>query len=276
MKFDKQSNNCIVIMYPTGGYGNFLYYLLSEFLEDTVKVDNTNFEFSTVGDSHSSDKYIESFLLGCYHAQKILKKFTYDYAINDTKSAAQISAGKKFLVLGDTGNLGDNVNFIKKYFPNAKIIRIYASTFKEKLIVWANCMTKTMTNNLGKDKVYKDSLLTTIGIANFNKKNINEISDEDAILALTDFLKNDFYRYGKNYCNVVEKQNVMNLPLCTFLKKNDLLIYLEFLATEFNTKIIKRKQLEKKIDLFLSSQKNFNILNSNKNTIIGKALWNLN
>jgi hypothetical protein len=260
-------------MYPTGGYGNFFYYLLSEFFQNTVKVDNSNFKFSNIGNSHSCNKYTEPFCLGTYYFQKKLKEFKYDYTINDTACAKQISAGKKFLVLGDTGNRGDNINFIRKYFPNAKIIRIYANTFKEKLIVWANCMQKAMSGR--QSTVYKNSLLTTIGIANFKKKKIDDVDDNDAVSALTDFLKNDFYVFGKNYGNAIKKEGIINLPFSIFLKKNDLLSFLENLAKEFNTKIIKKKKLEETIDLFLSLQKNFNILNSDKNTIIGKALCNL-
>ena len=201
-------------MYPTGGCGNFLYYILSEFLEDTVKTDNSNFKFSNVGNSHSCNLHVEPFLLGTHYAQKKLKEFNYNYTINGVECAKQISIGKKFLVLGDTGNLGDNVNFMRRYFPNAQIIRIYANTFKEKLVVWANCMTKTMGSN--KDQMYKDSLLTTMGIANFNKKNVNEVTDNDAVSAITDFFKHDFYRYGKNYCKVIEKEKVINLPFSIF------------------------------------------------------------
>ena len=55
MTFDPADPNAIVIMYPTGGYGNFLYRLLSQHLENTVKL-HEDFDFSATGNSHAVSK----------------------------------------------------------------------------------------------------------------------------------------------------------------------------------------------------------------------------
>lgn len=272
-KFDPKSNNCVVIMYPTGGYGNFLYYILTEFLKDTVKTNNNNFKFSNSGDSHSCKKYVEPFLLGSCYANQKLKEFQYCYAINDQFTYNQISSGKKFLVLADVGNLGDNVNFLRKYFPNATIFRIYAESFEEKLIVWANCMTKSDITS--RTKIYKDSLLPSSSIANFNKKSIKDIEDEDAVLAIKDFMLNDFYRYGKNFSKIIKKDKVVNIPFNIFLEQSIFLKQIKYLAKYLQTEIIDLDKLKTTYNTFKNKQKNHNIRQSNNSTIIGKALCNL-
>ena len=60
--FDQNSTTATVIMYPTGGYGNFLYHVLTEFVKDTVKPKGQQFNFSTTGNSHQTYKYTEPFL----------------------------------------------------------------------------------------------------------------------------------------------------------------------------------------------------------------------
>ena len=80
-KFDSDSSNCIVVMYPTGGYGNFLYYLLSEHLESTVKSESELWKFSSNGHSHQYPKHVEEFKLGLYVSNQNVKKFSYNYKL---------------------------------------------------------------------------------------------------------------------------------------------------------------------------------------------------
>ena len=124
-KFDKNSKNIILIMYPTGGYGNFLYYLLTEYFSNTVKVKN-KFQFSSSGDSHQIIKYTSPFLLGASYNK--IQQFTYNYIVNDKKAYDQILSGKKFIVLCDTGNLVDTIKIKELYFPNASVIRCHAES----------------------------------------------------------------------------------------------------------------------------------------------------
>jgi hypothetical protein len=265
-KFDKNSNNCVVIMYPAGGYGNFLYYLLTEFFEDTVKTDNKDFLFSISGDSHKAKKYTEIFSLGLAHSTKTLQSFNYNYQINDKDAYAQIKRGKKFLVLADTGNLGDNVNFVRRYFTSAKILRVYANTFNEKLIVWNNCLKKAYTNH--NDPIYKDSVHTVSGLAKFFNKDPSTITDSDAIECALAFFKQDFEQYGKFYSTPVEKTGVINFPVYNFFEKSQLLNSLESLSVQLDTSIIEKQRLSDTVDKFLQTQ----LFKFQPDSIVGQAL----
>ena len=109
MKFDTSSENIILISYPSGGFGNFLYYVLSEFAKETVKVSNSKFHFSKTGNSHSVYVYTNSY----YHDPEI-----YDNSITVNTEANRI------LVLCDNGINNDSYTKINKIFPNAKKLRI--------------------------------------------------------------------------------------------------------------------------------------------------------
>jgi hypothetical protein len=272
--FDKFSNRGILIMYPTGGYGNFLYKILTDHFESTVKVSNTNFMFSTAGNSHATYKYTEIFKLGTAYVTKQLKSFDYSYKINDLDSANQINLNKNFLVLGDTGNLGDNIKFIRRYFPNFKIIRVYAESFEEKLILWANAFNKSMTESNKSTSVYKTSLHTIDGIAKFANKSINQINDQDAVNCLVHFLKNDFGPYGKQYSKEIDENLTTNFPLKNFFNKDKLYTALDQLATQCNTKLIDVNKLQISLDEFYKSKQYFDLLNVTTQTdpILRQAL----
>lgn len=270
MNFNKDSENIIVIMYPTGGYGNFLYKVLTDYLEHTVKIEDPDFTFSESGNSHKSKKYTEIFDLGSAYYEKRLKTFSYDYRILDETVLDQIQMGKLIVVLADTGNLGDNVNFIRRYFPHAKIIRIYAESFKEKFIVWQNCVNKVL---LGQNNLYKDSLQTKEGIAKFVNKHPDNITDNDAVASLANFLIRDFEQFGKNYSKKVEKEYVFNFPISSFFYENDFLNQLSALAIFCNSKIISKHKLR---DLFLAFYSRQNFIDPDikivDNTIVSQAL----
>ena len=251
-KFDKNSKNIILIMYPTGGYGNFLYYLLTEYFSNTVKVLN-DFQFSSNGNSHQVKKYTQPFLLGLHY--KNIQSFKYDYTVSDKESYDQISSGKKLVVLCDTGNLVDTIKIPQSYFPNASIIRCYAQSFDEKLVVWANCITKS-----GVKDIYPGSLHTKEGIAKFKNKQINEITDQDAIDCLINFFKNDFEKFGKFYTSPSNKLSVFDLPIKHFFTKDSLIKSITICAKWLNTEIQQPDKLEKIVDEFISLQKNFNLL----------------
>jgi hypothetical protein len=248
-------------MYPSGGYGNFLYHLLTEYIDNTVKVNNKSFQFSATGNSHSTYKYTESFLLGKNY--KNLQDFSYNYQVNDQDSYEQVLQGKKFLVLGDTGNLVDSVKFLRTYFPQATFVRTYANSFKEKLVVWANTMTKTNID------VYKDSLHTIEGIAKFSNKSTVDITDQDAIDCLVNFFKNDFDKFGKFYST--PKEEGINVPIQSFFNYHSLISELSNIATRINGQLIHQDKLKITIEQFIDNQSSFK-LSPNDNTITGKAL----
>jgi hypothetical protein len=255
--FDRNSDACVLIMYPTGGYGNFLYYLLTSFLDNTVKLNNDSFEFSDTGNSHMVKKYTEIFSLGTYYSSKNLKNFKYNYLI-EKNYLEQVAQGKKFLVLADMGNLGDNVNFLRKYFPRAKIIRIYAQTLEEKFLVWYNCVTKASV----KSRIYKDSLHTQQGIAQFLNKSVDQITDSDAVNCGYQFIKSDFENYGKVFNDPTP--SVVNLAISNFFTVDQIKSMCNLLATELDTVIINREQLTEVAKKFIDVQNGMHILKNYK------------
>jgi len=272
LQFDRDSDNCVVIMYPTGGYGNFLYYLLSEHLANTVKIKQNNFEFSDSGNSHAVPKYTEIFWLGKYQVERRLKEFKYDYGIEE-QYLPQVEAGAKFLVLGDMGNLADNVVFLRRYFPNATIIRTYAESFDEKVILWANCVNKAY--NLDHDPIYKDSLHTASGIAQFCNKRVDQITDQDAVDCMLNFFATDFDPFGRFFNSPVD--GVINIPLHNFFTKDSLLEMCLSIANQLNTHLIRVTDLADTIDNFLNRQYNITLITSpTTDTLAGHALqlWN--
>lgn len=258
--FAKESNNCVVIMYPTGGYGNFLYYLLSVFLKNTVKTTYTDFKFDSTGNSHTFPKYTEIFNLN-------KEKFNYTYNIDDCY-VDQINNGKKFLVLADVGNLGDNVRFLKRYFPNATIIRTYAKSFEEKFLVWYNCISKTSLSS----KIYKDSLHTSSGIAQYANKDITQITDLDAIECDLNFFKNNFELYGKFFND--ESREVINIPIKSFFTDQGVINNCNLIADNLKTTVIDTDRLRSTAKEFINLQSGLTILNnySNMNTLTAQAL----
>lgn len=252
--FDAHAHNCVAIMYPTGGYGNFLYFLLTEYLECTVKPQHQQWQFSNTGDSHAFPKYVETFVLGSHVQTKNAKNFVYRYGILDHTVKDQIEQGKKFMVLADVGNTGDNTKFLRRYFPNAQIIRVYTQNFVEKLILWTNCMTKSGWEN----QLYPGSIMPASGIALWANKSVDEITDEDAVGCMLKFFNEDFGKYGKFFCQ--PKSDTINVRISSFFDKQSILDMLQRMAAEFDTHIIKSEGLERTIVEFLKYQSQLSLL----------------
>jgi len=109
--YDTSSSDIILISYPPGGFGNFIYYLLTEFAEQTVKPDNSLFLFGKNGNSHAVNKYTTTY----FHDPK-----TYQPLID----ASLNIDNKKLLVLVDNGWLDNDYQKLHSVFPNAKIVRM--------------------------------------------------------------------------------------------------------------------------------------------------------
>lgn len=242
-------------MYPTGGYGNFLYYLLTVYLADTVKIEHSNFNFNSNGNSHNFPKYTETFSL----SRQNLKNFNYSYTVQEDYRQ-QIVNGKKFLVLADVGNRGDNIRFVKRYFPHAVVIRTYAKSFEEKLLVWYNCVSKTSVSS----NIYKDSLHTHSGIASFVNKDLDRVTDLDAIECDLNFFKNDFDSYGKFFNDEISE--AINIPIKSFFNSQDIVDTCKLIATKLSTQVINIEQLKILADKFISSQSGLALL-KNYNTM---------
>lgn len=247
MIFDRDDPNAIVVMYPTGGYGNFLYLLLSNHLESTVKLQS-QFEFSKTGNSHAVSKHVESFLLG---KQKSALHYTYQVY---PAAEEQIRQGKKFLVLGDTGNQGDNVKFLKRYFTNASIVRTYAESFDEKLIIWANCMFKAYHSEI--DPIYPGALLTCKGIQSWAGR--ENITDQDAIDCMAEFFSKDFKPYGQYFNQPCD--GVINVAIREFLSEDSIVGMMQRVANQLDTQLVNESELRKTVRKFISMQQSFMLL----------------
>lgn len=128
MIFDTSSNDIILISYPSGGYGHFLYYILSEFADQTVKLSNNQLIFSDDGNSHSIVKYTNTYFMDPaeYYPQ-------CDIDPQDNK----------VLVLCDNGINNDKYDKIKLVFPNATIIRMVIDP-AVRPIIYQTCVVKAM------------------------------------------------------------------------------------------------------------------------------------
>lgn len=249
MTFDRDDPNAIVVMYPTGGYGHFLYMLLSNYLENTVKLQS-HFEFSKTGNSHAVLKHVEPFLLG---QQKSALHYAYEVY---PAAEEQIKQGKKFLVLGDVGNQGDNTKFLKRYFTNATVIRVYAESFDEKLIVWANCMFKAYRSDV--DQPYPGALITHKGIQSWAGQ--ENITDQDAVDCMADFFLKNFEPYGQ-YFNQ-PRDDVINVAIREFFSEDSIVDMVQRIANELNTQLINESDLRSIAKKFISLQQSFMLLNN--------------
>ena len=97
----------ILISYPSGGFGHFVYHALTEFANNTYKPDNKDFYFDALGTSHGTVKYIPVY----FHDPE-----DYSYELPDTDLEC--------LLLCDNGIDNDGYKKINEFFPRAKKIKI--------------------------------------------------------------------------------------------------------------------------------------------------------
>lgn len=123
-------NQIILISYPSGGFGNFIYHILSEFSDNTYKVTNNNFKFSLGGNSHATRKYIKTFSF---------EPADYHYELPDTD--------KLCLILCDNGINNDGYHRIRQVFPSARIIRTNI-TENVRPVIYQTCVVKAQRQDL--------------------------------------------------------------------------------------------------------------------------------
>lgn len=139
--FDTNNPDIILISYPPGGFGNFIYYLLSEFADETVKQDNSSFSFSGAGNAHAVKKYTVTY--GQQHKQYIAK---IDSNVD--------SNGRKILVLVDRAFIDNDYTELYCTFPNAKIVRM---TLNPKIYNIVAAMIASKTVNVPVDLRYREN-----------------------------------------------------------------------------------------------------------------------
>ena len=121
--------NTILISYPSGGFGHFIYHALSCHGSNTYKFDH-EFKFSSNGNSHSTKFYIKRY----YKDPE-----TFEYTVPD--------AQKISLILCDNGFLNDSLRKIKLRFPKDRIIRLFIDPVVRPA-VYTTCVIKAMKSEL--------------------------------------------------------------------------------------------------------------------------------
>ena len=110
------SPNIIVIVYPPGGYGNFINYIVTHFFNETIKIEETPELFDTTGTAHRQKKYVSDIYPAIFD----------DYEIN---ISVPYKNNEKIVLLYDsTVRNENNVDFnvhtqINAKFPNAVTIK---------------------------------------------------------------------------------------------------------------------------------------------------------
>jgi len=114
----------VLISYPSGGFGNFLYHALTEHSSNTAKALNSEFKFNSAGNSHQTQKYT--------------KVYFNDPAEYDTIISDYI---KTTLILCDNVRNIHSYRNVRKIFPTAQIVRATISE-AARPIVYQTCIIK--------------------------------------------------------------------------------------------------------------------------------------
>jgi hypothetical protein len=125
--------NIVLISYPPGGFGHFLFHALTEFADNTYKPIDRPFKFSKDGNSHSSNKYTKIYFRDPTNYQTVLP---------DTD--------KKILVLCDNGMNNDSYVKIRETFPAASILRLVI-TEAVRPVIYQTCIAKAKQSNIIKE-----------------------------------------------------------------------------------------------------------------------------
>jgi hypothetical protein len=270
---DFNSKNAVLIHYRGGAYGNFLFHVIGTHIDNTVKVRNDNFSFSSTGDSHATIKYISKYLLA-NELGKIKSYSDYEYVPTVIHEHAwqQIQEGKKFLVLCDTAMI-DNHRYLLSMWPNSAMIRTIMPTFIDKLVGYANLLHKAGDRPVS---VYKNSL--------FNQQTVEKFKlqggdlDQTIVDATVHLFQQDFALYGKTFNKPVDHQQIFNFNTGDVLQWKTFKASVEGIAKFLNGTVIDYQGLENLYNDFYKAQSNLKYYSFTKDSIadkddlIGRAL----
>ena len=271
---DFNSKNAVLIHYRGGAYGNFLYHVIGTHIDNTVKVSNNNFSFSSTGNSHSTSKYISVYHLAGELDKKIKRYSDYKYVphIKNNHAWQQIQDGKKFLVLCDTSAI-DNYNYLLSLWPNSVLIRTVMPTFIDKLVGYANLLQKTGGKPVS---VYKNSLFDQQTIEKFKSQGGD--LDQTVVDATVQLFQQDFGFYGKTFNKPIDHQQIFNFNISDLIQWETFKASLEGIAKFLNAEVIDYPGLRNLYNNFLKTQSNLKYYNFDKDSVaheddlIGRAL----
>jgi len=120
----------ILISYPSGGFGNFIFHVLTECADNTYKPDNKSFQFDLNGNSHATKKYTPVF----FHDNP-----NYKIQLPETN--------KESLILCDNGINNDEYVLVNKIFNNPTIIRMVIDE-PVRPVIYKTCVIKAQKSRL--------------------------------------------------------------------------------------------------------------------------------
>lgn len=105
-------------MYPPGGYGYFLNYVMTHYFNETIKIDKTKNLFDSVGTTHNQLKYTNPVWISNIKNYQLTISVPY-------------SCDEKILLLLEGNNGNDKIenhniyNRLSQKFPNAQIVKSF-------------------------------------------------------------------------------------------------------------------------------------------------------
>jgi hypothetical protein len=143
---NKNSNNILLIQYPSGGYGYYLARLINQYVSNVVKTDDS-FKFDSLGTSHSLP-----LVAGDVHfsLNRVLSLVNKKYQLDIDQ--------KKYVVIPYCPGIeDDSTDKMRLMFPNAKIVRLFYedSTWP---LVFQNCIIKALRGSLEKDVTFDSQM----------------------------------------------------------------------------------------------------------------------
>lgn len=216
------TDNIIFISYPSGGFGNFVYHVVSNYFANTHKVSTQDFAFDALGTSHATHKYLATW----FHDPD---NYTLDF-----------ESEKTLVLLVDNGINNDSYVKLRSVFKQGIIIRLNIDELS-KPVVYKTAVIKAMGSDLISD------------IKNVVEDNWTDSSEDYALREnFTLFYKNWPFRWRpvENVVNINISDLISN-PLNTF----------EYIANAIQDEIINVSELTKLIhDWKVSNKQYFDII----------------
>lgn len=211
------TDNIIFISYPSGGFGNFVYHVVSNYFANTHKVPIKNFAFDSLGTSHATQKYLATW----FHDPDT---YTLDFESDST-----------LVLLVDNGINNDSYSKLRSVFKQGTIIRLNIDE-SSKPVVYKASVIKAMRSDL------------ISNVKNIVEANWIDSSEDYALREnFTLFYKNWPFKWQpvENVVNINISELIKN-PLATFEyiadAVHDKLINVSVLTTLINDWKVSNKQ----------------------------------